>query len=268
MFYNPLKIHGENLIGKIPYLNSVPVYRYLDSEDFKILPVTPRRLGVLFKQGTVVAGLVSLMDYFDQEENLDIMNWCIAARDQVQSVLLFSKYEWKNLAGKTIGVIDDTSTSVKLLEVILKEKYGVSASLERMKPNDYQNYSAVILIGDEALKSMKSGIPGFNFRYDLATEWFVWQKVPFVFAVFAVSKSLSQDSKNLIQYSINESLTNAMNNLEVIGSNHGRTLGYTSKETKEYLEEFNYVLGEREREAIRVFREMVANLEQTPVGSK
>ncbi|MDP2209630.1 MAG: menaquinone biosynthesis protein [Bacteroidota bacterium] len=252
-------MHGENLIGKIPYLNSVPIYHYLNSEDFKILPVTPRRLGVLFKQGTVVAGLISLIDYFEQEENLELMKWCIAARDQVQSVVLFSKYEWKNLAGKTIGVIDDTSTSVKLLEVILKKKYGVTASLERMKPNNYQNYSAVILIGDEALKNLKQSISGFEFRYDLATEWFDWQKLPFVFAVFAVSKGLSQDLKNLIQHSIKESLTKGKNNLEVIGSNHGRTLGYTSKETKEYLEGFNYVLGEREREAIEVFRNIVGS---------
>ncbi len=262
VFYNPLKIHGENLIGKIPYLNSVPFYHYLDSSEFKILPVTPRRLGVLFKQGTVNAGLISLMDYFDQEENLDLMNWCIAARDQVQSVLLFSKYEWKNLSGKTIGVVDDTSTSVKLLEVILKEKYGVSASFERMKPNDYQKYSAVILIGDEALRSLKQGIPGFEFRYDLATEWYNWQKLPFVFAVFAVNKNLSSETRNLIQDSIQQSLAKGIDNLEAISSHHGRMLGYTSKETKEYLEGFNYTLGEREHKAIEVFREMVAKLEQ------
>lgn len=268
VFYNPLKVHGKNIIGKIPYLNSVPIYHYLDSEDFKILHVTPRRLGMLFKQGTVDAGLISLMDYFDQEESLDIINWCIAARDQVQSVLLFSKYEWKNLAKKTIGVIDDTSTSVKLLEVILKKKYGVGASLERMKQNDYQNYSAVILIGDEALKSLKLGIPGFDFSYDLATEWSDWQKLPFVFAVFAVKKSLSPESKKQIIKSIDDSFQKGIDNLETVGAKHGKKLGLTSQETKAYLEGFNYVLGEREREAMNVFREMVAKLEQMSVGSK
>ncbi len=268
VFYNPLKIHTDNLIGKIPYLNSVPIYNHLDNEVCKVLPVTPRRLGILFKAGYVDAGLISLVDYFEQEENLQLMDWCIATRNQVQSVLLFSKYEWKNLTGKTIGVIDDTSTSVKLLEVILKEKYGVSASLERMKTNDYQNYSAVILIGDEALKNLKLGIPGFNFKYDLATEWFDWQKLPFVFAVFVVRKSLSVELKNQIINSIENSLQKGLNNLDIIGAKDGKKLGLTPQETKEYLEGFNYVLGEREREAMEVFREMVAKLERMPVSSK
>jgi chorismate dehydratase len=257
VFYNPLKIHGENLIGKIPYLNSVPVYHYLDNEDLKIIPVTPHRLGKTFKQGNVVAGLISLMDYFDQEENLDLMNWCLAARDKVKSVLLFSKYEWKNLEGKNIGITGETSTSVRLLEVLLKEKYRVNATLERMESREYSDFSAVLLIGDTALKKLKEGIKDFNFCYDLATEWYNWQKLPFVFAVFAVNKYLSSETRNLIQDSIKQSLDKGIDNLEVISSQHGKMLGYTSKETKEYLEGFNYRLGEREIKAISVFKGMV-----------
>lgn len=268
VFYNPLKIHGENLIGKIPYLNSVPIYHYLNNEDLKIIPVTPHRLGKTFMQGNVVAGLISLMDYFDQEDKLDMMNWCLAARDQVQSVLLFSKYEWKILNGKTIGITGETSTSVRLLEVLLKEKYGITASLERMKSKDYSEFSAILLIGDVALKKLKEGIPSMDFCYDLATEWYNWQKLPFVFAVFAVNKNLSSETRNLIQGSIQESLSKGLDNLEAISSHHGRMLGYTSKETKEYLEGFNYTLGEREHKAIEVFRNMVAKLEQISVNSK
>ncbi len=259
VFYNPLKIHDKNLIGKIPYLNSVPVYHYLDNEDLKIIPVTPHRLGKTFKDGCVVAGLISLMDYFDQEANLDLMKWCLAARDQVKSVLLFSKYEWKNLAGKTIGVIDDTSTSVKLLEVILKKKYGITTSIERIKSKDYSEFSAILLIGDVALKKLKEGVSSMDFCYDLATEWYNWQKLPFVFAVFAVNKNLPQERRDLIQDSIKQSLDKGIDNLEVISLQHGKMLGYTSKETKEYLEGFNYVLGEREREAIERFKNIVCS---------
>lgn len=257
VFYNPLKIHGENLIGKIPYLNSIPVYHYLDDDDLKIIPVTPHRLGKTFKQGSVVAGLISLMDYFDQEANLDLMDWCLAARNQVKSVLLFSKYEWKNLNGKNIGITDETSTSVRLLEILLREKYGITASLERMKSKKYSDFSAILFIGDVALKKLKEGVSSMDFCYDLATEWYNWQKLPFVFAVFAVNKNLSQERRDLIQDYINQSLHKGIDNLEIISRQHGKMLGYTSKETKEYLEGFNYFLGEREREAIEVFRSIV-----------
>jgi aminodeoxyfutalosine synthase len=262
VFYNPLKIHGENLIGKIPYLNSVPVYHYLDNEDLKIIPVTPHRLGKTFKQGNVVAGLISLMDYFDQEDKLNMMNWCLAARDQVQSVLLFSKYEWKNLDGKTIGITGETSTSVRLLEILLKNKYNVDATLERVESREYSDFSAVLLIGDTALKKLKEGIKDFNFCYDLATEWYNWQKLPFVFAVFAVSRNLSEETRNQIQDSIKQSLEKGLDNLEIISSQHGKMLGYSPKETKAYLEGFNYNLSDRELEAISMFKGMVNSMFQ------
>ena len=38
---------------------------------------------------------------------------------------------------------------------------------------------------------------------------------------------------------------------------HGRRIGLTDEETQEYLSGFNYSLGEREREAIEVFRRLV-----------
>ena len=38
---------------------------------------------------------------------------------------------------------------------------------------------------------------------------------------------------------------------------HGRRIGLTDAETQEYLSGFNYSLGEREREAIAVFRRLV-----------
>lgn len=260
VFYNPLKIYGENLIGKIPYLNSVPLYHYLDEEDLKIIPVTPHRLGKTFKQGNVVAGLISLMDYFDQEDTLELMNWCLAARDQVQSVLLFSKYEWKELEGKTIGITGETSTSVRLLEILLKNKYNINATLERVESKEYSDFSAVLLIGDTALKKLKEGIKDFSFCYDLATEWYNWQKLPFVFAVFAVNKNLSDETRNLIQDSVKLSLAKGIDNLEAISSQHGKMLGYTPKGTKEYLEGFNFHLGDGELEAIRVFKGMVNSM--------
>ncbi|MBI4810468.1 MAG: aminofutalosine synthase MqnE, partial [Ignavibacteriales bacterium] len=99
-FYNPLNVYSENVIGKIPFLNSVPFYHHFEKGEFKILPVAPRRMGILSKQGQLDAGLFSLMDYFDQQDNLELMDWCIATRDQVKTVMLLSKDGWAGLIGK------------------------------------------------------------------------------------------------------------------------------------------------------------------------
>ena len=259
-YYNPLHVSQEKVIGKIPYLNSVPFYARFEKHDFRILPVVPRRMGMLSAQGEIDAGPFSLMDYIRQEDSMELMGWCIATRDQVKSVMLFSKGGWRDLEGRRIGITDDTATSVRLLHVLLEKKYGVHARFERLHQgvNDYGGFDAVLLIGDEALRRNKQGLPGFELVYDLAREWYDWQKLPFVFAVWAMRRSLPSAVKAELGRLLGESLESVGGDFVPVAGRHGRRIGLTDGETQEYLSGFNYSLGEREREAITVFRRLAA----------
>lgn len=259
VYYNALTISTENVIGKIPYLNTVPFCEKMEQRRFKILPIVPRRMGVLAQKDQIDAGLFSLMDYFALEKNFEMMNYCISTRDQVQSVMLFSKEGWKDLAGKKIGIMDDTATSVRLLQILLEKKYSVKANFVRMHAgvNDYAEYDAVLLIGDEALKCKKSTIPGFDLVYDLANEWYTWQKMPFVFAVWAFKASLPEDKKRELESIISDGLHKGEIDIDSIGYRHGLRLNLAKEETAEYLRGFNYRLGERERTAITTFKNLV-----------
>ncbi|MBI2619927.1 MAG: aminofutalosine synthase MqnE [Ignavibacteriales bacterium] len=262
VYYNPLKLHASNIVGKIPYLNSVPFYEHLEKREFKIMPMAPRRMGLLAAEGQVDAGLFSLVDYLNQQSSLEMMNYGIATRDQVRSVLLFSNHGWGDLEGKTIGITDDTATSVHLLGVLLEKKYGVKANLERMHSgvNDVRSFDAVLLIGDEALKSSKTGLSGFEIVYDLAEEWYTWQQLPFVFAVWAVRKSIAEGQKNELKRLVEQSLETGETNYETIGALHARRLGLTSQEAAEYLGGFNYRLGGRELLAIETFKSFLPHV--------
>ena len=262
VYYNPLKISTENVIGKIPYLNSVPFYEHFEKRQFKILPIAPRRMGELARKNQIDAGLFSLMDYFAQEDSMELMNYCIATRDQVKSVMLFSKDGWKDLNGKTIGITDDTATSVRLLQVILEKKYQIKANLLRLHSgiNNYDNFEAVLLIGDDALKHNKFGLEGFELVFDLAKEWYDWKKLPFVFAVWAYKNSISLEKKNELEEILKNSLQQGETNLENIGSLHAQHIHLTPKEAKEYLEGFNYRLGEREKESMKIFKNHITEL--------
>jgi aminodeoxyfutalosine synthase len=259
VYYNALNVNTENVIGKIPYLNSVPFYENIEQRQFKILPIVPRRMGQLSMKGQIDAGLFSLMDYFAQDGSLELMNYCIATRDQVKSVMLFSKEGWLGLNGKNIGIIDDTATSVRLLQVLLEKKYSVKANLVRMHAsvNDYSQFDAILLIGDEALKANKNGLQGFDLVYDLAREWYDWQKLPFVFAVWAHKKSLSADKKEELQQIILQSLEKSEHQLETIGTFHGKRITLTPAETTEYLQGINYRLGEQEKKAMDIFKKFI-----------
>jgi aminodeoxyfutalosine synthase len=261
-FYNPLRIHTDHVIGKIPYLNSVPFYAHLERGRFKVLPVAPRRMGALSEQGQIDAGLFSLMDFLRQQERLALLGWCLATRDQVKSVMLFSKEGWAGLDGKTIGITDDTATSVMLLRVLLEKRYGVRARFQRLHAgvNATGGYDAVLLIGDEALRRNKFGLPGFELVYDLAREWYEWEKLPFVFAVWATRKDLDPDACRSLGEAVERSLLSCGGDYASVAGVHGRRIGLTDPETQDYLDGFNFRLGEREREAITRFEAHVRTL--------
>jgi len=264
IFYNPINVFTKNIIGKIPYLNSVPFYENIERRQFKILPVTPRHMGVLSSQGQLDAGLFSLIDYFNQRDKLDALDYCIATRDQVKSVLLFSNHGWQDLDGKTIGIIDDTATSVKLLELLLQKKYGIRAVLQRMNScvNDYSNFDAVLLIGDEALRSRKFGLAGFEIVYDLATEWYAWKKLPFVFAIWAVKKTMAQEKKEELKKIIQQSLARTEGDYMSTGKLHAKRINLSIEESAEYLAGFNFRIGIREREAMEEFHELSMEIDK------
>jgi aminodeoxyfutalosine synthase len=261
VYYNPLNIYADNVIGKIPYLNSVPFYHHFEKRQFKILPIVPRRMGVLQETDQIIAGPFSLMDYFRQEDKLELLPFCIATRDQVKSVMLFSNHGWLDLDGKKIGITDDTATSVRLLQVLLEKKYGVKATFERMHSgvNNFSQYDALLLIGDEALHRNKYGLADFEIVYDLAKEWYDWKKMPFVFAVWAVKRSLPEEKKKELTSQIEHSLIQSEVHLGEIGELHGKQIGLEHTDVEEYLEGFNYRVGEREQEAMKEFRLLAEN---------
>jgi chorismate dehydratase len=147
--------------------------------------------------------------------------------------------------------------------VLLDKRYNVNAKLIRMTPgvNDYSCYDAVLFIGDAALKKYKSGLDGFENVFDLATEWYNWKKLPFVFAVWAVRKSTKDDIKKNLVDTLTESLRQSEEAFGNISLLHGKSIGLTRQEATEYLEGFNFHLGKREREAIEEFRQLVTALE-------
>jgi chorismate dehydratase len=183
--------------------------------------------------------------------------------------MLFSKEGWSGLDGKTIGVTDETATSVVLLRLLLEKRYGVKARFSRMHGgvNDCSAFDAVLLIGDQALVHNRRGLAGFELVFDLAREWYDWKKMPFVFAVWAVKRSLAEPEKSRIADAIGRSLEQGEENLESLGAVPGRSLGLETQFVEEYLEGFSYRLGDREKEAVDEFRRLVAELEPEHTGA-
>jgi aminodeoxyfutalosine synthase len=257
--YLPEKIEGKDVIGKIPYLNSVPFYHHFPREPFPLVPLVPRHLGVFSRRGQVAGGIYSLLDYWQEEENLTLLPYGIAAVGEVQSVLLFSRVPWEKLAGKPIGITDDTATSIELLRVLLRGKYGITAPFSRIAPGEHphENREALLLIGNEALVMRKRGLPGFPRVYDLALEWRNWRGLPFVFAVWACRRDWPTRKARLLEDHIAQALSRAEGELGELAAAYGRPLGLAAAEAHHYLRSFRYRLGPEERAAMASFRELL-----------
>ena len=262
-YYNPLQLHAKNVIGKIPYLNSVPFYEHFSRDRFKVLPVVPRRMGILCRKGEVDAGPFSLMDYFSHQDHLDLMDWCIANHREVLSVLLFSRVKWEDLGGATIGISDGTATSIYLLKILLEKKYHVKTAFRRLHSgvNDWSTFDGILLIGDEALRGRKYGVDGFPYVFDLAREWQQWQDLPFVFAVWARQRAMTEEAKAELDTMIGRSLEESSKDFGAVGAVHGRRIGLSLAEVADYLAGFTFRIGSREKEAMERFKQLVDELE-------
>jgi len=266
IFYKPVKLHSNNIIGRVSYLNTLPFFKFLDNREYKIFPAPPRQLGFLFKDGNIDAGIVSLVDYFEKENDFTFLKYGIVGNKNVKSVILYSKYPIEKLDKKNIAVTDETSTSFRLLQVLLEMKYGLDVVYVREKisarEKNLPSFDAFLTIGDDALRFMKHKLEGFDYIYDLAQLWYEWQGLPFVFAVWAVKKDLSQQKVNALDELLNDALNKFFSTDTQIEEFYNSKIGLTKEEIKDYLNNIVYRLGENELKAIDVFQNLYQTLKQ------
>ena len=271
ILYNPIAVHDHDTVGKIPYLNCVPFYDRFENRPFRVLPLTPRQMGRLAETQQLDGGPFSLLDYLRVEKEYEALDYGIAVENFARSVIFYSHHAWSDLEGKRIGVTSDTSTSIELLKVLLAHKYGVTARLERMHPvfqaQEARQFDAVLVIGDEALLRMKSGLADFRFVFDLGHEWHEWTGLPFVFAVWAVRRSVKPEHKQSLLQQLEQAALDADQRHPNFGAWHGRGLGLTPAEVQVYLDGFIFRLSGREREAMARFRGLLARFEVPNLAS-
>jgi aminodeoxyfutalosine synthase len=271
VWYNPIEIYPKkewSVVSKMPYLNSVPFYNGFASYSnlVKLAPLAPRVFGELAKQGSVAAGPMSLRDYMSMSDDFERLDYGVAVKGKANSVLLFSKYDWSELAGKRIGITSETSTSSELLRLLLERRHGINDyTFYRINGinglDNHSEFDAVLLIGDGALRSAYGGgLPGFDNIFDLAEEWCAWKEMPFVFAVWAIRKSTPEAARTEIIDSLERSLASAAGNFGALGREHGARLGMSEAEVSDYLSQFRYRFSIDEHAAMAEFEMEYAKL--------
>jgi len=250
-------------VGKIEYLNTVPVYYgFVKGEvplkGVKFTDNVPSELNRLLREGFLDISVISSYEFLkNQDKYLLFPDFSISAKKKVMSVLFFSTVPIHQLHRKDVWLTKSSMTSKELLKYLLREVYGVEPNFHyySMKEDELPtNPKALLAIGDDALKLLHS--KRYPFIYDLAEEWFNLTELPFVFAVWAARKESYREKEKEIKEFYKKLLNSrdiGERSYEEICEKYSRKLNLPKGLCKKYLETLNFHLGKEELEALKVF---------------
>lgn len=244
---------AELIVARVPYLNCEPFYAFWGESPYRLLPVSPRRLGELAAEGQIAAGPMASYDAVRLEDQYEpLADLGVAVREEAGSVLLFSRRPLSELNGRTVSITEETATSFRLLRLILEVRHGIHpAGYQEGKGGD-----ALLYIGDWALRRRQA--PGeYPVITDLGREWWEWRELPFIFARWMVQQSLPADGKTRLGRHLEAAFEKGESRLEEVAARRGPELGLKASQAESYLRNFTYRLGAEELEGLRTFRRLL-----------
>ena len=191
-------------VGRIPYINTYPVYGAVDRGlvplDATMVDGVPSALNAEMAAGRVDVSVISAVEYaLHADRYLLLPDLAITCDGPVRSVMLFSKRPVAELDGATVLVSRSSMTSVELLSLLFRERWGVTPRLVAADAESAdiahfadEAHEARLVIGDAALL-LSSGTSAvsrlYPYHVDLGLEWKEWTGLPFVFAVWVAQRS-------------------------------------------------------------------------------
>lgn len=252
----PTRLTTATVAARIPYANAAPFYALWADAPFAVRNLVPRELGREAEAGGVDLGLMAAGDYVRLKDRFEILApMGVAARGEVQSVLLFSRRPAQTLADAVISVTPDTSTSVRLLKLLLNVRRGLPG-VRFVRGLEPTQADGLLLIGDAAMRTRKRPPEGFVHTLDLGADWLDWTGLPFVYAVWVVRSSLDPVLKDELRAFLEASLAAGLASLPEVARRLSEP-GWTAGEMEGYLRRFAYRFGPEEHKGLARFEALL-----------
>ena len=243
-------------VGRIPYLEYEPLYFDMARRGIAMSAMVPSQLAAAAAAGAIDAGPVPLVDCFQLEDRFQpVSGFCLACAKRAGNIFLYAKQPIEQLQGARIGITDETSTSLRLLQVLLSLHYHVqpAAYVTLQDP-----YDAFLLIGNRALRQ-RGGARGYPYTYDLGEAWSRWTGLPFVYARWIARKDLAPRDLAVLEDALYVGLEDGMDAL-YHPSEPRPDLLMRPRDMVAYLDGLRYFIGMAEQKAINQFRTYLAQL--------
>lgn len=281
-------------VGRIPYANFFPVFYYFDKEccnsAYEFFHGVPSKLNKMLREGKLDISPSSSIEFLRNKDKYLILPWfSVSSAGPIYSIRLFSKLPLHKLGGKKIALSSDSETSNVLLKIILEEflslKCKFSSTSQRKVEDILSTFSAVLHIGDTAMieaKKIASRVKSQESRkernkdnskrqipksklltpnselyiYDLGELWYEYTGLPFVFALWIVTKKAIAEKKELIRKlsaDLIEARKYASRKFKSIAKEAPQKKWLSEKELVDYWKIISYDFTEKHLEGLRLF---------------
>lgn len=259
-------------LGHIIYSNCFPVHaRLLDRPeegDPLLVQGVPSLLNGMLERGDIDVAPCSSIEYARNADRYRILpELVIGSRGPVRSILLLSDRAPTELEGCTVALPTASATSVVLLKILLRVRWGVSPSFvwfDQAREDPFaRGASAALFIGDVALRA---GLhPGAAVRLDLGAEWWEETGLPFAFAVWQVGGAEEAGLRRLYA-ALLESRSYGAEHRDHLAVRHAARFGLPADLLATYWEDLSYELDPSMQEGLRAFYRLAAEIGEIPAA--
>jgi chorismate dehydratase len=252
-------------LGHITFSNCLPVHaRLLELPrpgDPQLVPGTPGELNRLLAAGEIdVAPCSSIEFAHHASEYVVLPDLVIGSRGPVRSIVLESDLPFAELDGRTLAMPTASATSVVLLRILLRRRWGASPRefwFDQAREDPFAaGADAALFIGDVALGRAPHAE---RLRADLGEEWQALTGLPFAFAVWQARREAAGGLPALHR-SLLESRAYALADLESLAQRHAGRFGIPPGRLAGYWSELSYHLDAAMQEGLEAFYAMAVEI--------
>lgn len=264
-------------LGRIPWINCYPIYGAIDRGLIRVgaelVSGTASELNDLLAAGELQVSVVSAVEYARNAAAYHLLpDLAITCDGPVHSVALFSRRPVGQLDGCTVLRTASSRTSVLLLDLLARHRWGVRPryGTARAEAADLVSlaglpHDAVLVIGDAALLLAAQEL--YPVRVDLGAEWKAWTGLPFVFAVWAARRDVRLDAAQAVHGHLLESRAWGLAHLDELAAVAARSTGVREDVCRAYLGDLDYALSYRHLAGLTDFFRRLAQEGLVPDGS-
>jgi len=256
-------------IGCVKYLNTLPLIEGLASwRDAEVIAAVPAKLIDMLLNHEVDLALASVIDAARNRGRVAILPvGMIGCDGPTMTVRVFSRVPFEQL--HTIGIDTDSHTSVALMRIIMKRRYGTDVQTIDFDAREHvaignkdgTPLEAILLIGDK-VETDPPDAAIYPHQLDLGEAWKQHTGLPFVYAVW-MCRAGEQDSPAITTAAsvLDRTRRHNATRIDWLVAARAGERGWPLEPASDYLgRKLKYEVGDREVEAVDRFVEECAAL--------